>query len=133
MSGIKGGGDRNEGIIQHEGPPIVSASVVRELADVFRGLGDRSRLQILFLLARHGEMNVTTIGNEIGQSQPAVSHHLSQLKNVGLIDCRRHGKFNYYRLDTDGLTPMVLRLFPGPDTTPVLRFAGLEIAFKQAQ
>jgi ArsR family transcriptional regulator len=107
--------------------------MIRELADVFRGLADRSRLHILFLLARHGEMNVTMIGDELGQSQPAVSHHLSQLKNVGLIECRREGKFNFYRLDPDGLAPLVRRLFPAPGSTPVVDFGGLEVFFKQPQ
>jgi len=133
VSRAKGLGDKQDQAGMAEAPAPIPASMIRELADVFRGLADRSRLQILFLLARHGEMNVTMIGDELGQSQPAVSHHLSQLKNVGLIECRREGKFNYYRLDPNGLAPMVQRLFPGPAATRVLDFGGLEVVFKSPQ
>jgi ArsR family transcriptional regulator len=34
----------------------------------------------------------------LGQSQPAVSHHLALLRGEHLIECRREGKHNYYRL-----------------------------------
>ncbi len=107
----------------------VPARALKHLTEVFRGLADRSRLQILFLLAEHGEMNVTAIGEAVGQSQPAVSHHLNQLKKAGLIDFRRDGKFNYYRLDPDGLNPLVAALFPDPLTPPRLTFGGIEVIF----
>ncbi|MBX9622511.1 MAG: metalloregulator ArsR/SmtB family transcription factor [Gemmataceae bacterium] len=109
----------------------VPARLMKDLTEVFRSLADRSRLQILFLLAEHGEMNVTAIGEEIGQSQPAVSHHLNQLKKAGLIDYRRAGKFNFYRLDPDGLAPLVTELFPDPGADPMLTFGGVEVRFKR--
>ena len=71
---------------------------VAGLADLFKSLADRSRLRILFLLVEHGELNVTTIGDHVGQSQPAVSHHLNQLRKAGLISRRRDGKFNFYQI-----------------------------------
>jgi ArsR family transcriptional regulator len=98
------------------------------LADLFKSLADRSRLRILFLLAEHGELNVTAIGEHLGQSQPAVSHHLNQLKKAGLIARRRDGKFNYYRLDPDGLSRLTPDLFP-PGTPHRLRLGGLEVVF----
>lgn len=109
----------------------IPGRLLKDLTDVFRSLADRSRLRILSLLSRHGEMNVTAIGEEIGQSQPAVSHHLNQLKKAGLIDYRREGKFNFYRLDPDGLGSLVGELFPDPDAPPVLTFGGLEVRFKR--
>lgn len=107
----------------------LSDRAVRELSELFRGLGDRSRLHILFLLAHHGELHVSRIGEEVGQSQPAVSHHLNQLKKAGLIDYRRAGKFNFYRLDPDGLAPFVAELFPDPGADPKLTFGGVEVRF----
>jgi DNA-binding transcriptional ArsR family regulator len=61
-----------------------------------RMLSDGRRLKILLELARGGEMNVTAICRLLGQSQPAVSHHLALLKAAGLITLRREGKHNYY-------------------------------------
>jgi DNA-binding transcriptional ArsR family regulator len=109
----------------------VPPRLMKDLTEVFRSLADRSRLQILALLARHGEMNVTAIGQEIGQSQPAVSHHLNQLKKAGLIDYRRDGKFNFYRLDHEGLAPLVDELFPDPGAEAKLTFGGVEVRFKR--
>src|SRR5258708_7439930 len=76
---------------------------IRRLAQVFKALSDEHRLHILSLLSARGEMSVSAIAAEVGQSQPAVSHHLTQLRSAGLIDFRREGKFNYYRLDEAGL------------------------------
>ncbi len=103
---------------------------VTGLSEVFRGLADRSRLHILFLLAHHGELNVSRIGEEVGQSQPAVSHHLNQLKKAGLIEYRRDGKFNFYRLAPVGLDGLVATLFPNGEE-PRLRFGGVEVIFRR--
>ena len=106
--------------------------LLRNLTDVFKSLADRSRLKILFMLAADGELNVSTIGNRLGQSQPAVSHHLTQLKKAGLIDYRRDGKFNFYHIDPEGLGPLVKDLFPEVGATPRLTFGGLDVLFKKA-
>jgi ArsR family transcriptional regulator len=67
------------------------------LAGIFRILGDDTRLRILFYLQNRHEINVRTFCELLGQSQPAVSHHLAMLKEAGLIDSRRDGKNNFYR------------------------------------
>lgn len=102
---------------------------VRKLTDVFKSLGDESRLRILFMLARHGEMNVTAIGEELGQSQPAVSHHLTQLRAAGLIDYRRDGKFNFYALYPDGFHEVMNHLFP--DGPGKIALGGVEVTFRR--
>src|SRR5437588_664354 len=61
-------------------------------AAVFHMLGDESRLHILLLLTGHEELNVTALGKALGQSQPAVSHHLSLLRMAGLVRFRREGR-----------------------------------------
>ncbi len=108
----------------------VSERAFKALTEVFKSLSDRSRLQILFMLAEKGEMNVTAIGEALRQSQPAVSHHLTQLKNAGFIDYRRDGKFNYYRLDPGGHAALIAGLFPG-GAAPKLTFGGMEVTFKK--
>lgn len=102
---------------------------VRELADLFRCLADEHRLTILFLLAEHSELSVSALGERLGQSQPAVSHHLTQLRQAGLIDYRRDGKFNRYALTPGGLHRLLGRAFP--DGLPArLVLAGIEIRLK---
>lgn len=66
------------------------------LADIFKLLGDGSRLRIFWLLC-HCEECVINISAMMEMSSPAVSHHLKQLRDSGLIISRRDGKEVYYK------------------------------------
>lgn len=66
------------------------------VAEVFRQLGDTTRVRIFWLLC-HCEECVINISAMLEMSSPAVSHHLRPLKNSGLILSRREGKEVYYR------------------------------------
>lgn len=111
-------------------PPAEPARAVRDLAHLFKALGDEHRLTILSLLAEHGELNVSDLGQRLGQSQPAVSHHLNQLKSAGLIDYRRSGKFNFYALNPAGLHTLYATLVP--DGGPVkVAVAGVEVGLRR--
>jgi ArsR family transcriptional regulator len=85
------------GTSRSEFPPLSEKSIL-ELTQTFRLLADDSRLRILLHLARHGELHVSDLCRRLGQSQPAVSHHLALLRVAGIIEPRRQGKFNYYRI-----------------------------------
>jgi ArsR family transcriptional regulator len=103
---------------------------VRELAHLFKALSDEHRLTILALLTEHGELNVSDLGDRLGQSQPAVSHHLNQLRAAGLIDYRRSGKFNFYALNPGGLHPLYDLLVPGGGPARVA-MGGVEVTAKR--
>ncbi|HJA65985.1 transcriptional regulator [Lachnoclostridium sp. An169] len=66
------------------------------VSDIFKQLGDGSRIRIFWLLC-HCEECVTNISALVDMSSPAVSHHLKQLKSAGLIVSRRDGKEVYYK------------------------------------
>ena len=66
------------------------------VADVFKQLGDCTRLRIFWILC-HCEECVLNIAALLNMSSPAISHHLRPLKNSGLITSRREGKEVYYR------------------------------------
>ncbi len=80
-------------------PPIAEQSV-RDLSQVFKLLSDETRLRILVYLSQSGELHVTDLCTRLGQSQPAVSHHLALLRVSGLIESRREGKHNFYSVRT---------------------------------
>lgn len=67
------------------------------LAQMFRVLGDPSRLRILRML-QDGEMNVTQICKKLKAHQPTVSRHLGIMRMAGLVSTRRSGKMIYYSL-----------------------------------
>jgi len=98
--------------------PEVSEQAVRELAQVFKLLSDETRLRILFYLAQNNELHVTDLCNRLGQSQPAVSHHLALLRVSGLIESRREGKHNFYSVRTDHFGDLLVNLFSAAGEIP---------------
>ena len=98
--------------------PEVSDQAVRELAQVFKLLSDETRLRILFYLAQNSELHVTDLCNRLGQSQPAVSHHLALLRVSGLIESRREGKHNFYSVRTDHFGELLVNLFSATGEVP---------------
>jgi ArsR family transcriptional regulator len=98
--------------------PEVSEQAVRELAQVFKLLSDETRLRILFYLAQNNELHVTDLCNRLGQSQPAVSHHLALLRVSGLIESRREGKHNFYSVRTDHFGELLVNLFSATGEMP---------------
>ena len=71
---------------------------VDELVELFKLLADSTRVKILLLLAS-GERNVTALCNILKLPQPTVSHHLSLMRQAGVIENRRDGKQVFYQLD----------------------------------
>ena len=82
--------------IEHELEYMPSVENFQTVADIFKQLGDGSRIRILGLLC-HCEECVINLSAMIDMSSPAVSHHLKQLKSTGLIVSRRDGKEVYYK------------------------------------
>lgn len=66
-------------------------------AKVLRALGDNTRLKILDFLFS-GEFSVSDISEGVGVDYSQVSHHLSVLRNAGLVSDSKEGKFVIYKL-----------------------------------
>jgi DNA-binding transcriptional ArsR family regulator len=98
--------------------PPVSEQAVRELAQVFKLLSDETRLRILLYLAQNNELHVTDLCTRLGQSQPAVSHHLALLRVSGLIESRREGKHNFYSVRTEHFGELLVSLFSATGEMP---------------
>ena len=103
----------------------------KEMAEFFKSLADENRLQILRILLREGRLHVSKICEELGESQPAVSHHLTQLRHAGLVDFEREGKFNHYSVSSETVGDLLFHFFPNAGrTNQVLRFGDLEVRFR---
>ena len=74
--------------------------------DVFKAVADPSRLRILKLL-KEGELCVCEIMTALKKPQSSTSHHLSILKEAGLVKERRDGKWSYYRLADGAVIEML--------------------------
>lgn len=68
---------------------------------LLRAAADPTRLRILLLL-QGDELSVAELQEILVMGQSTISTHLSQLKQAGLVEDRRTGKNNLYRLLTDG-------------------------------
>ncbi len=87
-------GEGHETLIIQE--QVNNVTNFQTVADIFKQLGDTTRIRIFWLLC-HCEECVINISAILEMSSPAVSHHLRPLKNSGLIVSRREGKEVYYR------------------------------------
>lgn len=84
------------GDVSHVVEHMPKGEAFQVVADVFKLMDDTSRIRIFWLLC-HCEECVINISAIVDMSSPAVSHHLRQLKNGGLITSRRVGKEVYYK------------------------------------
>jgi ArsR family transcriptional regulator len=117
-------------------PVKVPDKVIRDLAEVFKLLGDQSRLKILLALAEQGEMHVGALCEVLGgakpASQPAVSHHLSLMRAHNLVNYRRDGKNNFYRIDSAALNGLLDMFFDGAGNAQrQLQFEEFSLVYKR--
>ena len=73
---------------------------------IFQALADPSRRAIFESLTK-GEAAVKELTSRFELSQPAISQHLAALKGAGLVTSRREGRCVYYRVEPEGLKPLI--------------------------
>lgn len=74
---------------------------ISNLSSLLKLVGEERRLKLLCLL-RQGEHCVCEMLEHFDMSQSLVSHHLSDLKDAGLIQDRKEGRQVFYSLTTQG-------------------------------
>jgi DNA-binding transcriptional ArsR family regulator len=77
---------------------LLGSAIVQSVADVFRLLGDPTRVRLVDALS-HGERCVCDLARLVGLSESAVSHQLRLLRAARLVRARRTGRMAYYSLD----------------------------------
>jgi DNA-binding transcriptional ArsR family regulator len=70
-------------------------------------IGHPIRLQIIELLDRTGEQNVTAIYEALGIEQAVASQHLNLMRDKGILVSRRDGVNVYYRVDDPRVTQVI--------------------------
>ncbi len=79
---------------------MLTETVMQQLAETFRVLGDATRTKIIFALSQE-ELCVCDIANLLGTTKSAVSHQLRVLRNMALVKYRKEGKIVFYSLDDE--------------------------------
>ena len=71
---------------------------MKKLSEVFKALSDETRLEMLGLMMRCGELCVCDFVEVLGITQSKASRHLRYLVNAGLATDRRETVWVYYRI-----------------------------------
>ena len=71
------------------------------LMALMKAAGNDTRVRILYLLWRHGEVRVNDLAAILQLTTPAISQQLKKLRHCGLVRARRDAQTIYYRLNSD--------------------------------
>ena len=85
---------------------LLGAATVDAIADVFKLLGDPTRVRLVDALT-HGERCVCDLASLVGLSESAVSHQLRLLRAARLVRVRRAGRLAFYSLDDHHVVGLV--------------------------
>ncbi|HSK71495.1 MAG TPA: metalloregulator ArsR/SmtB family transcription factor [Pyrinomonadaceae bacterium] len=74
-----------------------SEKILSDMETLFLALADKTRLRLLNLM-RQDEICVCFFTEVLGESQPKISRHLAYLRNAGVVEARREGKWMHYKI-----------------------------------
>lgn len=74
----------------------------KELLFFLKALAEESRLALLHALTEN-ERSVGDLARQVDLGEPTVSHHLSRLREVGLVTLRMEGTQRFYRVNKNGV------------------------------
>lgn len=90
------------------------------LAAYFDAASNETRLRILYVLHRAGELCVCDLADIFEITQPSVSRHLKILREKALVEARRDAQTIYYSVCTDNaFARMLTEFFDEKDTAPI--------------
>jgi len=87
--------------------PLLEAEEAAGVAALFKVLASDTRLRLLHMLVRDGEVRVGDLAAEVGMSQQGVSNQLQRLVDRRILAARRDGTSMYYRI-VDPCVPRLL-------------------------
>jgi len=88
------------------------------LLSFFKALSNESRLKLVGILAQR-EHSVEELAALVQLKEPTVSHHLSKLKELNLVQMRPDRNTHLYRLNQDALQDLTKAIFTSTQITTV--------------
>ena len=88
-------------------------------SQLFKAFGDESRIRILHLVFKNGEMCISDLEQVLDFTQAKTSRHLVYLKNAGLVSFKKTDQWVYYSIK-DEVTDVIGQLFGYLSRDPVL-------------
>jgi len=97
---------KDEAKVTRIGKEMLEDGLTEDTAQLFKALGDITRLKILYALSRD-ELCVCDISALLGKTISAISHQLRILRNLRLVKNRRDGNIIYYSLADDHISHII--------------------------
>ena len=73
---------------------------------MFAALADPTRMSIIDMLAKFGELSASDISNKFDTTASAISHHLKILRESGLVNMQKSAQKRIYRIDAQAMSGM---------------------------
>ena len=80
---------------------------LEQVAEVLKAVAHPIRIQIIELLGQRERLTVTEIYQVLGVEQSLTSHHLTKMKDKGVLRCEREGKNIFYSLADTKITQVI--------------------------
>lgn len=84
--------------------PSMDAEKIAKIADVLKTIAHPVRLSVIEVLDERDSMTVSELQEHLTIEQSLLSHHLTKMKDRGILTARRDGKNIYYTLADSTLT-----------------------------
>lgn len=97
----------HEEIIEKVHKNTPDEDTLNKLSDLFKVIGDKTRMKILYALMQVEEMCVCDISVVLGKTTSAVSHQLRVLRQANLVKYRKEGKVVYYSLNDEHVKELI--------------------------
>lgn len=99
---------------------MLSDEQFNHLLRFFQVFSNESRLKLIGYLA-DGEKSVGELAELVELKEPTVSHHLSEMKSIGLVNVRAEGTMRFYQLNSRALEAMSKDIFARPNLAALVR------------
>lgn len=76
----------------------ISAESLEKIAEVLKTIAHPIRLEVIELLDESGTLGVTELQQKLNVEQSLLSHHLTKMKDKGILSSKREGKNLYYSI-----------------------------------
>lgn len=80
---------------------------MEEAAYTLKAISNGTRLCVISILSEQEEMNVSQLGEKLHCEQSLLSHHLTDMRAKGILNCRRDGKNCYYSLKNKQIVQII--------------------------
>lgn len=73
----------------------------KEYSNIFKAMSDETRLKIIEMLIKNGELCACEILESFKITQPTLSYHMKMLSDCGIVKARRDGAWMRYTLNIE--------------------------------